>query len=96
MADIEHQIEMPKRAHLIKEEKNKVALASFYDMFSKRGWFYRAELIENHQNHMRAALEIHCIIKPVLEMKDIFQFADKHSVALEFIVLSNRDDFKQI
>jgi hypothetical protein len=82
-------MELPRS--LPKNPQQRRLLGEFYDIHKNKQWFQRAEFLEVHPSHMRPAIEIYCQIKPVLEMKDILQFADRNNVAVDFIVLSNRD-----
>jgi len=70
-------------------EKRRI-LGEFYDRFNRQQWFYRAEYVENHPNHMKDTLVIHCKYNPVLEMKPILEFTSKYQVALEIVAFSHQ------
>ena len=80
-------MELPKKA-LANPAKRKI-LGEFYDRFNHQQWFHRAEYVENHPNHMRDTIEIYANYNPVLEMKDVFEFMDKHHLAHEVIAKSH-------
>ncbi len=65
-------------------------LGEFYDKFHQQQWFHRAEYVENHPTHMKDTIEIYCKYNPVLEMKPILEFIDKHKLALEIIAFSHQ------
>jgi len=84
---VDIKIELPR--NLPKKPELKLALGKFYDGCKNKQWFRRAEIIENHPLHMRTTLEIYCTYNPVLEMKDILQFAEINNLAIQVIAESN-------
>ena len=83
------QIKMPEFADKIKKETNKQALAGFYENCGTKQWFWQAEVIENHPTHFKDTLVIYCKYNPVLEMKEILEFVDKYSLALDIVPISH-------
>ena len=81
-------MELPKRMPTKMEHKQ--ILGEFYDINKNKQWFDRAELVELHSTHMKPTIEIYCAYNPVLEMKDILQFAAGHNIAIEIIARSNQ------
>lgn len=81
-------MELPKK--MPRKPEHRLILGEFYDINKNKQWFDRAELIELHPNHMKPAIEIYCGYNPVLEMKDILQFASRHNIAIEVIARSNQ------
>ncbi len=65
-------------------------LGEFYDRFHRQQWFHRAEYVENHPNHMKDTIEIYANYNPVLEMKEVLEFMDKHRLAYEVIAKSHQ------
>jgi hypothetical protein len=82
-------MELPKNTNTKNPEYRRI-LGEFYDIHKNDQWFQRAEFIEVHPSHMRPTIEVHCRNKPVLEMKNILQFAGRYNLALEWIILSNQ------
>jgi len=80
-------MELPKR--LPEKNEHRVILGEFYDINKDKQWFDRAEFIANHPTTMKPTIQIFCSFTPVLEMKEILQFAEKRSVAVEFVNRSN-------
>jgi len=70
--------------------EHRLILGEFYDTNKNKQWFDRAEFVELHSTHMKPTIEIYCSYNPVLEMKDILQFASGHNVAVEIIARSNQ------
>jgi len=68
----------------------RIILGEFYDRFHRQQWFHRAEYVEDHPNHMRDTIEIHAKYNPVLEMKEVLEFMDKHHLAYEIIAQSHQ------
>ena len=81
-------MELPRR--MPAKPVHRQILGEFYDMNKNKQWFNRAELIELHSSHMKPTIEIFCDYHPVLEMKDIIQFANRHNIAIEVIARSNQ------
>jgi ketol-acid reductoisomerase len=81
-------MELPKR--MPAKTEHRLILGEFYDINKNKQWFDRAELIELHPNHMKPTIEIYCSYNPVLEMKEILQFASGHNIAVEVIARSNQ------
>lgn len=90
MPEQNSRIELPRKINEIKNPEHKRILGEFYDINKDRQWFNRAELIELHSTHMKPTIEIYCHYNPVLEMKEILQFASRYNVALEIIARSNQ------
>lgn len=81
-------MELPRK--LPAKIEHRVILGEFYDINKNKQWFDRAEFVENHPNYMKPAIQIYCGYNPVLEMKEILQFAESHNVAVEIINRSNQ------
>lgn len=81
-------MELPQKP-LANPEKRKI-LGAFYDRFHRQQWFWRAEFIENHPNHMKDTIEMHVKYNPVLEMKEVLEFMDQHHLAYEIISQSHQ------
>jgi len=65
-------------------------LGEFYDIFSKKQWFHRTELMELHPTHMKPAIQVFCNYNPILEMKEILTFTNRYNLALEIIPRSHQ------
>jgi len=81
-------MELPRK--MPKRIDHRVLLGEFYDVNKNKQWFDRAEFIEMHPTHMKPTIEIHCSYNPVLEMKEILQFASAHNVAIQIVARSNQ------
>ena len=90
MENENHQINMPQKAGILPNE-DKQKIFEFYSLYSPRQWFNRAEIILNHPKHMKKTLEVYCNYNPLLEMKDILTFTQRHNIAVEIIDLSHSD-----
>ena len=65
-------------------------LFEFYGMYSDRQWFDKAELLLTHSTHMKRTLEVSCNYNPLLEMKEILTFTQRHNLAVDIVDLSHR------
>jgi len=81
--------ELPRQLNGLSQEQKRI-LGEFYDWQKNKQWFKRAELIPLHPSHMKPTIEIYCSYNPVLEMKEIIQFASSHNIAIEIINSSNQ------
>lgn len=81
-------MELPRKMPV--KVEHRVILGEFYDMNKNKQWFDRAEFIENHPNYMKPTIQIFCSYNPVLEMKEILQFAESKNVAVEMVNRSNQ------
>ena len=88
MSTENHQVNMPQNAGNL-PDADKVRIFDFYNLYSGRQWFNRAEIVPNHPKHMKKTLEIYCNYNPLLEMKDILSFTQKDNMAVEIIDLSH-------
>lgn len=73
-----------------KQQELRRILGEFYDINKNKQWFHRAELVELHSTHMKPTIEIYCSYNPVLELKEIIQFSDRHNLAFQIIAQSNQ------
>jgi hypothetical protein len=83
-----HQINMPQKADELSNEDKQI-IFEFYNMYSGRQWFNRAEIVLNHPKHMKKTLEVYGNYNPLLEMKEILTFTQRHNIAVEVIDLSH-------
>ena len=81
-------MELPRK--MPAKVEHRVILGEFYDINKNKQWFDRAEFVENHPNYMKPTIQIFCSYNPVLEMKEILQFAESKNVAVEVINRSNQ------
>lgn len=81
-------MELPRR--MPTKTEHRIILGEFYDANKNKQWFNRAEFIENHPNYMKPTIQIFCSYNPVLEMKDILQFAEGHHIAVDIVNGSNQ------
>lgn len=80
-------MELPRK--MPAKVEHRVILGEFYDMNKDKQWFDRAEFVENHPNNMKPTIQIFCSYNPVLEMKEVLQFAEQRNVAIEIVNRSN-------
>lgn len=90
MENQSHQINMPQKAQDLSNEDKQI-IFEFYNSYSNRQWFNRAEVVLNHPRQMRKTLEVYCNYNPLLEMKEILTFTQKHNMSVETIDLSHSD-----
>jgi hypothetical protein len=83
-------MQLPLKLESISNPEHRRILGEFYDLNKNKQWFHRAEFVEMHPTHMKAALEIYCMYNPVLEMKELLQFTSKYNLALEIIAFSHQ------
>ena len=81
-------MQLPQKLESL-NQADRQALGEFYNLYSGKQWFGRAEIIENHQTQMRKTLELIVNYPPLLEMKEILTFAQKYNLAVETIVPGN-------
>jgi hypothetical protein len=81
-------MELPRK--LPEGREHKRILGEFYDLYKNRPWFYRAELMEMHPDHLKPTLQVYCDFEPALERKEIVQFAATYNLALEIIIRPNK------
>lgn len=78
---------MPVKAANLSNE-DKLIIFEFYGLYSSRQWFDKVEVMI-HPNQMKKTLEITCNYNPLLEMKDILTFTQRHNMAIEIVDLSH-------
>jgi hypothetical protein len=78
-------MQLPK--FLPKTQEDRMILGDFYNTYSNRQWFERAEIVENHPKHMKKTLEITVTYNPLLEIKEILTFVHKYNLAVEVVTL---------
>lgn len=79
---------LPQKLESLSQE-DRTLLGEFYNLYSTKQWFDRAEIIENHPRQFKKTLELTVNYPPLLEMKDILSFVQKYSIAVETVVPSN-------
>lgn len=90
MENQSHKINMPQKAQDLSNEDKQI-LFEFYNAYSNRQWFNKAEVVLNHPRQMRKTLEVYCNYNPLLEMKEILTFTQKHNMSIETVDLSHSD-----
>ena len=80
---------LPNKLDRLSQEDRNI-LGEFYNGYSTRQWFHRAEIIEKHPKHMKKTLELSVNYNPVLEMKEVLSFTQRYNMAIDIIDLSNK------
>jgi len=79
---------LPQKLDSLSQEDRKI-LGEFYNSHVTKQWFERAEITLNEQEG-RKVLEVVVNYAPLLEMKDILEFAQKYNLKVETVDLSHR------
>lgn len=72
-------------------ESDKKLVKEFVETHWNAQWFRRdipPTLYQNHPSRMCKTLEVSVAYKPLNEMKSVLAFADKHQIAVEFLIVS--------